>query len=168
MGNLNKVMLIGRLTREPEIKEFSGGGKVALLGLAVNNRRRNQETGQWEDVPVWMELKAFNHEHGRKLADLAGAHLHRGQELYVEGRLALEQWDGRDDGKKHYRTLIYVESVEFLGGGKKAAAAAPGAEAPEGRPGAEQPAGAAGKRKPGRPRSAAAGETPPGPEEERL
>ncbi len=166
MGNLNKVMLIGRLTREPEIKEFSGG-KVALLGLAVNNRRRRQETGQWENVPVWMELKAFNHEHGRKLADLAGTHLHRGQELYVEGRLALEQWDGKDDGRKHSRTLIYVESVEFLGG-RKAAGAAPGAEVQEGTAEGQEPAGTAGKRKPGRPRNAARTEASGGPEEGTL
>lgn len=168
MGNLNKVMLIGRLTRDPEIKEFSGGGKVASMGLAVNNRRRNQESGQWEDVPVWMELKAFNHEHGRKLADLAGAHLHRGQELYVEGRLALEQWDGKEDGKKHSRTLIYVESVEFLGGAKKAAGAAPGAEAPEGKAEGEQPAGIGAQKKPGRPRKTARPETPADPGEGTL
>ena len=53
MANLNKVMLIGRLTREPEIKEFSNGGKVANIGFAVNNNRKNAQTGQWEDVPVW-------------------------------------------------------------------------------------------------------------------
>ncbi len=118
MGNLNKVMLIGRLTRDPEVKEFSNGGKVAQLGFAVNQRRRNAE-GEWEDVPVWMDLKAFNHEHGRKLADLAAAHLHRGQQVYVEGHLAVEHWDGKEDGKKHSKTLVYVDSLEFLGGGKR-------------------------------------------------
>ncbi|MDA8130263.1 MAG: single-stranded DNA-binding protein [Elusimicrobia bacterium] len=118
MGNLNKVMLIGRLTRDPEVKEFSNGGKVAQLGFAVNQRRRNND-GEWEDAPVWMDLKAFNHEHGRKLADLAAAHLHRGQQLYVEGHLAVEHWDGKEDGKKHSKTLIYVDALEFLGGGKR-------------------------------------------------
>ena len=74
MANLNKVMLIGRLTRDPEIKTFSNGGKVANIGFAVNNRRKNQQSGQWEEVPVWVDLKAFNRDSGRKLADLIVAH----------------------------------------------------------------------------------------------
>ena len=53
MANLNKVMLIGRLTRDPEVRMFSNGGKVAKFGFAVNNRRKNQQTGQWEDEPVF-------------------------------------------------------------------------------------------------------------------
>jgi len=117
MGNLNKVMLIGRLTREPEVTEFKNGGKVANLGFAVNNRRKNAQTGEWEEVPVWVSMKAYNHEHGRKLADLA-ALLHKGRQVYVEGHLALEQWTGKEDGKHHSKTLVYVDAIEFLGGGK--------------------------------------------------
>ena len=52
MANLNKVMLIGRLTRDPEVRMFANGGKVAHFGFAVNNRRKNTQTGQWEDEPV--------------------------------------------------------------------------------------------------------------------
>ncbi|MEW5906518.1 MAG: single-stranded DNA-binding protein [Elusimicrobiota bacterium] len=117
MSNLNKVMLIGRLTRDPEIVEFASGGKVANLGFAVNNRRRNGETGEWEEVPVWLNLKAFNRESGRKLADRAAV-LTKGRQVYVEGHLALEEWTGKEDGKPHSRTLVYVDNMEFLGGGK--------------------------------------------------
>jgi single-strand DNA-binding protein len=117
MGNLNKVMLIGRLTRDPEVTEFKNGGKVANLGFAVNNRRKNAQTGEWEEAPVWVNMKAYNHEHGRKLADLA-AKLHKGRQVYVEGHLVLEQWDGKEDGKHHSKMLVYVDGIEFLGGGK--------------------------------------------------
>ena len=147
MPNLNKVMLMGRLTRDPEVKEFANGGKVAQIGFAVNNRRRNHDTGAWEEVPVWLELKAYNHEPGRKTADLAEKHLHKGMPVYVEGHLALEEWEGKDDGKKHSRTLVYVDAIEFLGGGRRteqgqAGAAADGGKAAAKKKGAKGKAGA--------------------------
>ena len=114
MANLNKVMLIGRLTRDPEIREFSNGGKVANIGFAVNNRRKNQQSGQWEEVPVWVELKAFNRESGRKLADLVEKSLRKGAQIYVEGHLVLEEWAGKEDGKKQSRMVVYVDEIEFL------------------------------------------------------
>ncbi|MBI5743975.1 MAG: single-stranded DNA-binding protein [Elusimicrobia bacterium] len=127
MGNLNKVMLIGRLTRDPEVTEFKNGGKVANLGFAVNNRRKNAQTGEWEEAPVWVNMKAYNHEHGRKLADLA-AKLQKGRQVYVEGHLVLEQWDGKEDGKHHSKMLVYVDGIEFLGGGRPEGHAGEGAE----------------------------------------
>ncbi|HAT72507.1 MAG TPA: single-stranded DNA-binding protein [Elusimicrobia bacterium] len=125
MANLNKVMLIGRLTREPEIKEFSNGGKVANIGFAVNNRRKNQKTGQWEEVPVWVDLKAFNRETGRKMADLIEKYLHKGSQAYVEGHLVLEEWSGKEDGKKQTKMVVYVDEIEFLGSRGDNSAAGP-------------------------------------------
>lgn len=75
MANLNKVMLIGRLTRDPEIKTFGNGGKVANVGFAVNNRKKDKNSGEWVDVPVWIDLKVFNRETGRKMADLVESSL---------------------------------------------------------------------------------------------
>ncbi|OGS41302.1 MAG: hypothetical protein A2506_11395 [Elusimicrobia bacterium RIFOXYD12_FULL_66_9] len=114
MANLNKVMLIGRLTRDPEIKVFGNGGKVANIGFAVNNRKKNAQTGTWDDVPVWLDLKAFSNEKGRKLADLAEQYLKKGQQVYVEGHLVLEEWAGKEDGKKASKLVIYVDNFEFL------------------------------------------------------
>ncbi|OIO04947.1 MAG: single-stranded DNA-binding protein [Elusimicrobia bacterium CG_4_10_14_0_2_um_filter_56_8] len=128
MANLNKVMLIGRLTREPEIKEFSNGGKVANIGFAVNNNRKNAQTGQWEDVPVWVELKAFSNERGRKLADLVEKYLHKGSQAYVEGHLVLEEWAGKEDGRKQSKMVVYVDTIEFLGSRGDSAAASEVAE----------------------------------------
>ncbi len=114
MANLNKVMLIGRLTRDPEIKTFGNGGKVANIGFAVNNRRKNKQTDQWEDAPVWVDLKVFNRETGRKMADLVESSLKKGQQIYVEGRLVLEEWAGKEDGKKQSKMVVYVDDFQFL------------------------------------------------------
>jgi single-strand DNA-binding protein len=114
MANLNKVMLIGRLTRDPEVRAFNTGGKVANFGFAVNNRRKNQQTGQWEDVPVFVDVKAFNRETGRKLADLVEQYLRKGQQVYIEGHLVLEEWVGKEDGKKQSRLRVVVDDLQFL------------------------------------------------------
>lgn len=113
MANLNKVTLIGRLTRDPEVKTFSNGGKVANIGFAVNNRKKNAQSGQWEDVPVWLDLKAFNRETGRKLADQIET-VKKGQQIYVEGHLVLEEWTGKDDGAKKSKLVIYVDDFQYL------------------------------------------------------
>jgi len=114
MANLNKVMLIGRLTRDPEVRAFSNGGKVASLSFAVNNRRKNQQTGQWEEVPVFVDVKAFDRENGRKLADLVEKYLRKGQQVYIEGHLILEEWVGKEDGKKQSKLRVVVDDIQFL------------------------------------------------------
>ena len=70
MANLNKVMLIGRLTRDPEIRTFANGGKVAAFGFAVNNKKKNPTTGLWEDEAVFLDCEAFNRGDFSKKADL--------------------------------------------------------------------------------------------------
>jgi single-strand DNA-binding protein len=115
MANLNKVMLIGRLTRDPETRTFSNGGKVANFGFAVNNRKKNQQTGEWEDEPCFVDIKAFNSgfERGRKLADLCEQYLKKGHQAYIEGRLVLEQWTSQD-GQKQSKLRVVMEEVQFL------------------------------------------------------
>lgn len=113
MANLNKVMLIGRLTRDPEIRTFANGGKVASIGFAVNNRKKNQQTGEWEDVPVFVDVKAFNREKGRQMADLVEQYLHKGNQVYFEGHLQLDQWTSQD-GQKRSKLLIILDDMQFL------------------------------------------------------
>jgi len=135
MANLNKVQLIGRLTRDPEIRTFTNGGKVAKIGFAVNNRVKNQQTGQWEDKPVWLDLKAFNRETGRKLADLCEQYLKKGHQVYFEGHLVLEEWE--TDGQKRSKLVVVIEDVQFLepradggGGGSSTPRSAPASRTP--------------------------------------
>jgi single-strand DNA-binding protein len=114
MANLNKVMLIGRLTRDPEVRTFSTGGKVASFGFAVNNRKKNSGTGQWEDVPVFVDVEAFNRgETGRQLADLVEQYLRKGHQTYIEGHLQLDQWTSQD-GQKRSKLKVVVDNVQFL------------------------------------------------------
>ncbi len=131
MANLNKVMLIGRLTRDPEVRTFSNGGKVAKLGFAVNNRRKNPQSGEWEDEPVFLDIDAFNRE-TRKLADLVEQYLKRGHQCYIEGHLVLDQWTDKD-GQKRSKLKVVMHDVQFLepksdggnGGAPRASTGAP-------------------------------------------
>jgi single-strand DNA-binding protein len=113
MANLNKVMLIGRLTRDPEMRTFSTGGKVAKFGFAVNNRRKNAATSQWEDEPVFLDVEAFNRGESGRLADLVEQYLHKGHQAYIEGHLQLDQWTAQD-GQKRSKLKVVVDNVQFL------------------------------------------------------
>lgn len=113
MANLNKVMLIGRLTRDPEVRVFSNGGKVAKFGFAVNNRRKNMQTGQWEDEPVFLDVEAFNRGESGKQADLVENSLRKGHQAFIEGHLKLDQWTSQD-GQKRQRLLVVMDNMQFL------------------------------------------------------
>lgn len=113
MANLNKVMLIGRLTRDPEVKMFSNGGKVAKFGFAVNNRKKNSQTGQWEDEPVFLDVEAFNRGDSGRQADLVEQGLRKGSQVFVEGHLKLDQWTAQD-GSKRQKIAVVVDNFQFL------------------------------------------------------
>lgn len=114
MANLNKVMLIGRLTRDPEPRTFSNGGKVTAFGFAVNNRKKNQQTGQWEDDPVFIDVKVFNRGETGKQADLAEQSLRKGHQVFLEGHLVFEQWDDKQSGQKRSKHVVVVDNFQFL------------------------------------------------------
>jgi single-strand DNA-binding protein len=113
MANLNKVMLIGRLTRDPEVRTFANGGKVAKFGFAVNNRKKNTSTGQWEDEPVYVDVDVFNRGEQGRQADLVEQSLRKGHQVFIEGRLKLDQWTGQD-GQKRSRLHVVAENFQFL------------------------------------------------------
>jgi single-strand DNA-binding protein len=113
MANLNKVMLIGRLTRDPEVRMFANGGKVAKFGFAVNNRRKNQQSGQWEDEPVFLEVEAFNRGETGKTADLVEQYLHKGSQVFIEGHLKFEQWTSQE-GQKRSALKVVLDNMQFL------------------------------------------------------
>src|SRR6266478_3100084 len=111
MANLNKVMLIGRLTRDPEVRTFPNGGKVAKLGFAVNNRRKNSSTGQWEDEPVFLDVEVFNRGEAGRQADLVEQSLRKGHQVFIEGHLQLDQWTSQD-GQKRSKLKVVVENFQ--------------------------------------------------------
>jgi single-strand DNA-binding protein len=103
---LNKVMLIGRLGKDPEMRFLPDGTPYAQLSLATERNWRN-EAGEKRSETDWHNVVAWN-----KLASVCGKYLSKGQLVYVEGRLQTRSWD--DDGVKRYRTEVVAEQVKFL------------------------------------------------------
>src|SRR5262249_1256688 len=143
MANLNKVMLIGRLTRDPEMRTFANGGRVAKFGFAVNNRKKNGQTGEWEDDPVFLDCEAFNRGDFGKLADNVEKFLHKGSQVYLEGHMQLDRWDDKTTGEKRQKLKVVIDAMQLLdgrqqgeggmGGGRPASRT--GASAGSGQPG---------------------------------
>lgn len=106
--NLNKVQLIGRLGRKPEIRTFPNGGKVANVSVATTERWRDRESGQIREHTEWHDL-VF---HGRN-ADLVGENLDKGSLVYVEGSLRTRKWKDRDTGQDRSKVEIHVDQVQF-------------------------------------------------------
>lgn len=127
MANLNKVMLIGNLTRDPELRYTPKGTAVADISLAIN-RVWNNDQGQKQEETVFVDVTLW----GRQ-AELAQQYLTKGRGAYVEGRLQMDTWDDKETGKKRSKLKVIGESLQFLpdgrggaqGGGSQAPARAP-------------------------------------------
>ena len=120
-GSLNRVMLIGRLTRDPELRYTPSGTPVCNLGIATNRYGQDQngerrEFTDFHDVVVW-------NQGNRKLAELCGQYLQKGRLVYVEGRLQTRSWDDTQSGQKRYKTEVNASDVQFLDGRGDAAGA---------------------------------------------
>ena len=106
--NINRVVLTGNLTRDPEIGATGGGLSVCKLGLAVNGRRKNSE-GNWEEKANFFRVTVFG-----KQADNCYQYLKKGRAVAIDGRLEWSQWE--KDGQKRSSVDIIAENVQFLGG----------------------------------------------------
>ena len=104
---MNKVLLTGRLTRDPELRQLASGKAVATFGIATNEYRTGQEKSEFHNVVAW-----------DKLAWICAQYLGKGQQVALEGRLQTRHWDD-DQGKRHWRTEVVASSVEMLSGRKK-------------------------------------------------
>ena len=108
MPNYNKVILMGNLTRDPEVRYTSGGTAIAKLGMAVNRRWKNQE-GQMQEETTFVDVDAF----GRQ-AETIGQYLKKGRPVMAEGRLKLDQWDDKQTGQKRSKLGVVLENFQFL------------------------------------------------------
>jgi single-strand DNA-binding protein len=115
MAGYNKVILIGNLTRDPELRYTPKGVAIAKIGLAVNRTWRNEAGEQKEEV-TFVDVDAF----GRQ-AEVLGQYLRKGSPLMLEGRLKLDQWDDKQTGQKRSRLGVTLEAFQFIGGGSGAA-----------------------------------------------
>jgi single-strand DNA-binding protein len=106
---VNKVILIGNLGRDPEVRSTPSGQPVASFTVATSRRWRDkngqkQEQTEWHNIVVW-----------GKQAEIAGQYLTKGKQVYIEGRLQTRSWDDRNTGEKKYRTEIVCDSFQMLG-----------------------------------------------------
>ena len=117
MANFNKVILAGNLTRDPQMRYLPSQTPVVEFGLAVNHKWRTAQGEDREEV-LFIDCTCFG-----KQAETAGAHFHKGQLLFVEGRLRNSSWDDAATGQKRYKTEVVVDQFEFLSAKPKEAAA---------------------------------------------
>lgn len=131
MPNYNKVILMGNLTRDPEVRYASSGNAIAKLGIAVNRYWRNKD-GQQQEETTFVDVDAF----GRQ-AETIAQYLKKGRPIMIEGRLKLDQWEDKQTGQKRSKLGVVLDRFEFIdsrgdGGGGGADASQP--DAPAGSP----------------------------------
>ena len=138
MASFNKVILLGNLTRDPELRYTPKGQAVAKLGLAVN-RRYTTEAGEAREEVTFVDIEAWG-----KQAEVIAQYCKKGRPLFIEGRLKLDQWDDKNTGKKMSRLGVVLDTFQFLGDGRQeggGGAGAGGGGAPSGpRPAPSRPA----------------------------
>ncbi|NMC75615.1 MAG: single-stranded DNA-binding protein [Geobacteraceae bacterium] len=138
MASLNKVMLIGNLGRDPEVRYTTSGTAVASFSLATTEKFKNK-AGEWEERTEWHTITMWG-----RLAEIAGEYLSKGKNVYIEGRLQTRKWQDRD-GRDRYTTEVVADKMQMLGGrGESGGRQAPGKAAEEagvfgGSPGYEEP-----------------------------
>jgi single-strand DNA-binding protein len=107
-ANINRVVLVGNLTRDPELKHTPGGTAVTSLRIAVNTRRKD-ETGQWADKPNYFSVSVFGNQ-----AESCAQYLSKGRPVAIDGRLEWREWQ-QQDGSKREAVEVVADSVQFLG-----------------------------------------------------
>lgn len=105
--SINRVVISGNLTRDGELRTTPGGTDVLALGVAVNDRAKNQQTGQWEDRPNFIDCVMF----GNRAQSLA-PYMARGAKVAIEGKLRWSQWE--KDGQKRSKLEVVVDEIEFM------------------------------------------------------
>ena len=138
--SINRVNISGNLTRDPEMRVTAGGTQVMSFGVAVNDRRKNQQTGEWEDCPNFVDCVMFGTR-----AEALSRYLSKGTKVALEGKLRYSSWER--DGQRRSKLEVVVDEIEFVSRGQQAGqgsapvASAPRAAAPQqGRPAQTPPA----------------------------
>src|SRR6266513_2902899 len=109
MANFNKVLLMGNLTRDPEVRYTPKGTAIATIGLAVN-RVWTTEAGEKKEEVTFVDVDVFG-----RTAENVSQYMRKGSPMLIEGRLRLEQWDDKQSGQKRSRLSVVAETVQFLG-----------------------------------------------------
>jgi single-strand DNA-binding protein len=108
--SVNKVILLGNVGKDPEMRSTGGGTLVANFTLATSDRQKDGQ-GNWQDRTEWHNLVAFT-----RLAEIVRDYVKKGSKLYVEGKIQTRSWDDKETGAKRYRTEIIVNDLSLLSG----------------------------------------------------
>jgi single-strand DNA-binding protein len=108
--SVNKVILLGRLGKDPELKHTSGGTAVAKFTLATNDRFKDKD-GNWQDRTDWHNITCW-----ARLAEIASEYLKKGNSVYIEGNLRTDSWDDKQTGQKRYQTYVNASDLVLIGG----------------------------------------------------
>lgn len=127
MASLNRAFLLGKLTRDPDLRNTSGGGVVCSFGLALN-RQFVSARGEEKEEVCFVDIETWG-----KQAETCKTYLRKGAPVFIEGRLRFDQWDDKETGRKRSRLAVVAERVQFLGAPRSDRDVAPeAAEVPDG------------------------------------
>ncbi|MCC6124002.1 MAG: single-stranded DNA-binding protein [Pirellulales bacterium] len=126
MASHNRVILIGNLTRDPELRYLQSGMAVVDLGLAVNDKRKNA-AGEWIDETTFVDVTVWG-----RTAEVAGEYLTKGSPVFIEGRLKLDTWE--TDGQKRSKLKVVCEKMQLIGAKGQGGQGGPGSRPPMARP----------------------------------
>jgi single-strand DNA-binding protein len=118
--SVNKVILLGNVGKDPEIRSSASGVMVANLTLATSDRQKDAQ-GNWQDRTEWHNLVAFN-----RTAEIVRDYVKKGSKLYIEGKIQTRSWDDKESGQKRYRTEIIVNELVLLSGREEGSGASSG------------------------------------------
>ncbi len=107
---VNKVILLGNLGKDPEVKSTPSGMTIATFSLATSSSVKDKD-GNWQDRTEWHNIKAFG-----RTAEIAGEYLKKGRTVFIEGRIHYESWDDKETGQKKYKTEILANELTLVGG----------------------------------------------------
>ncbi|MFC1883486.1 single-stranded DNA-binding protein [Thermodesulfobacteriota bacterium] len=108
MAGINKVILVGRLGKDPEVRYTPSGVPVANFSLATSEEWKDKSTGEKQERTEWHRVEAW-----RRLGEICGEYLHKGKQVYIEGKLQTDAWEDRD-GNKRYTTKIIAQNMQML------------------------------------------------------
>lgn len=107
--SINRVSISGNLTRDPELRATAGGTQILQIGVAVNDRRRNPQTGEWEDYPNFVNCVMFGNR-----AESISRYLHKGGKVAIEGKLRFSQWQDQQTGQNRSKLEVVVDEIELM------------------------------------------------------
>lgn len=114
MASVNKVIIVGNLGQEPEVRYMPNGDAVCNISVATTSSWKDKNSGEKREETEWHRIVLY-----RRLAEIAGEYLRKGRAVYIEGRLKTRKWQDKDSGVDRYTTEIIAEQMQMLGGGDR-------------------------------------------------